>query len=133
MPASAALLQPMGGPPPQQGYQQPGGGFGADPMQQMNQGMNQAMNPYGGGAPMMGPMGANPMAMGGAGQKSWMTTLLLAIFVGWAGVHRFYTGHTLLGVLQLITCGGGGIWQLVDIIFILMGKYTDAQGRPLQK
>ena len=128
--AQAQYGAPPGGGAPQ-GYQQPGGGFGGDPMQQQ---MNQGMNPYGGGAPMMGPMGANPMAaMGGPGQKSWMTTLLLAIFVGWAGVHRFYTGHTLLGVLQLITCGGGGIWQLVDIIFILMGKYTDAQGRPLQR
>ena len=72
------------------------------------------------------------MAAGGP-QKSWLTTLLLAFFVGYAGVHRFYTGHTLLGVLQFLTCGGFGIWTLVDIIFILTGKYTDAQGRPLLK
>jgi TM2 domain-containing membrane protein YozV len=69
----------------------------------------------------------------GGPPKSLMTTLLLAIFVGWAGIHRFYTGHTLLGVIQLITCGGFGFWQLIDIIFIVIGKYTDAQGRPLQK
>jgi len=80
---------------------------------------------------MMGPM-PGMMAAPGAG-KSWMTTLLLAVFLGWAGVHRFYTGHTLFGILQLITCGGSGVWQIIDIIFILTGKYTDAQGRPLVK
>jgi TM2 domain-containing membrane protein YozV len=83
------------------------------------------------GAPGMG-MGMGPMVAGGP-QKSWMITLLLAIFAGYLGVHRFYTGHTLLGVLQLVTCGGFGIWQWVDVIFILMGKYTDAQGRPLAR
>ncbi|HVJ89922.1 MAG TPA: TM2 domain-containing protein [Labilithrix sp.] len=126
------------GAPPQPGYgAPPGAGYGAPPGAQpgfdpMNAGAAAAaaMQPYG-GAPMAGP--GMPGAMVAGEQKSWMTTLLLALFVGWAGVHRFYTGHTLFGVLQLVTCGGGGIWQLVDIIFILTGKYTDAQGRPLAK
>ena len=87
--------------------------------------------PYG-AQPMMGPMGGPGMMVAGGG-KPWMTTLLLAVFLGWAGVHRFYTGHTLFGILQLVTCGGSGIWQIIDIIFILTGKYTDAQGRPLVK
>jgi hypothetical protein len=92
------------------------------------------MQPYGGGAPMMGPGPGGMMAAGPGGPpKSWMMTLLLAFFLGYLGVHRFYTGHTLLGVLQLVTCGGFGIWTWIDIIFILMGKYTDAQGRPLVK
>lgn len=97
--------------------------------QAMNQGMG-AMQPYPGAAMAAGGPGA--MVAGGP-QKSWLTTLLLAFFLGYAGAHRFYTGHTLLGVLQLVTCGGFGIWTWVDIIFILMGKYTDAQGRPLAK
>ncbi|MBS2012111.1 MAG: TM2 domain-containing protein [Deltaproteobacteria bacterium] len=82
------------------------------------------MQPYAGG-----PMGAP----GAPGSKSFMTTLLLCVFAGTLGVHRFYTGHTLFGVLQLVTFGGCGIWTLIDLIFILTGKYTDAQGRPLQK
>jgi TM2 domain-containing membrane protein YozV len=66
-------------------------------------------------------------------QKSWMTTLLLCLFVGTLGVHRFYVGKTGSGVAQLLTVGGCGIWTLVDLIMILTGKFTDAQGRPLLK
>jgi len=116
------------GAPPQPGFGPPPGAQpGFDPM---NAGMG-AMQPYGAGAPM-GVPGMAPGAMV-AGQKSWMTTLILALFAGTLGVHRFYTGHMLFGALQLITCGGFGIWTLVDIIFIVTGKYTDAQGRPLAK
>jgi TM2 domain-containing membrane protein YozV len=64
-------------------------------------------------------------------QKDWLTTLLLAVFLGCFGVHRFYTGHILIGVLQFITVGGCGIWALYDIIIIAMDKYTDANGQPL--
>lgn len=73
-----------------------------------------------------GPLNAAP-------QKSWTTTLIFSIVLGTLGVHRFYTGHTLIGILQLITCGGGGIWTLVDIVMIVTGKFTDSQGRPLLK
>ena len=65
--------------------------------------------------------------------KSWMVTLLLSIFLGGLGVDRFYTGHIGLGVVKLITCGGLGIWTIIDIIFIAMGKRTDKAGNPLVK
>lgn len=63
--------------------------------------------------------------------NEWLTVLLLCIFLGPLGVHRFYSGHTLIGILQLITLGGCGIWTLIDIIIIVTGKYTDAQGNPI--
>jgi len=66
-------------------------------------------------------------------QKDWLTTLLLYIFVGWLGVHRFYTGHTGIGVVQLLTGGGCGIWQLIDLITIITGSYKDSNGLPLLK
>ena len=65
--------------------------------------------------------------------KSFVVTLILAIFLGYLGIHRFYTGHTLIGILQLLTAGGCGIWALIDIIMIVTGAYTDAQGNPLTK
>ena len=73
-------------------------------------------------------------AEGGANvAHDWLTTLLLAIFVGWLGIHRFYTGHTLIGIVQLLTCGVCGIWTLIDIIMIATGSFKDKDGSPLAK
>ncbi len=50
-----------------------------------------------------------------------------------AGVFRFYTGHIGIGVIQLVTLGGCGIWALIDFIMIITGSYTDVNGLPLKK
>lgn len=63
-----------------------------------------------------------------ASPKDWVTTLVLAIFLGGLGIHRFYTGKIGSGVAQLLTGGGCGIWALIDIIHIAMGKFTDVDG-----
>jgi TM2 domain-containing membrane protein YozV len=67
------------------------------------------------------------------GPKSWTTTLILCLFLGTLGVHRFYVGKIGSGVAQLLTGAGCGIWWVVDFIMIATGKFTDAQGRPLAK
>ena len=65
--------------------------------------------------------------------KSWVAALLFSILLGSFGVDRFYLGYVGLGVLKLITCGGFGIWWLVDLILIALNKMTDAKGNPLEK
>lgn len=61
----------------------------------------------------------------------WLTTLLLCFFVGGLGIHSFYTKKTGIGIAQLLTLGGCGIWALVDLIMIITENFKDGQGRPL--
>lgn len=65
--------------------------------------------------------------------KDWTATLLLCILTGYLGIHRFYTGHILIGVLQIITLGGCGIWTLVDLILIVTGSFKDSEGRVVKQ
>ncbi len=53
--------------------------------------------------------------------KSPMATFLFAFLLGEFGADRFYLGETGLGVLKLLTCGGAGIWALIDL-FTAFGR-----------
>lgn len=63
--------------------------------------------------------------------KNWLATLLLCLFLGGIGVHRFYVGKVGTGILQLITLGGCGIWTLIDLIMIITGSFTDKEGNKI--
>jgi TM2 domain-containing membrane protein YozV len=67
----------------------------------------------------------------GVSDKSKVAALLLCIFLGGLGVHRFYVGKIGTGILWLLTGGVFGIGWLVDIIIIAVGNFKDKQGNTL--
>lgn len=60
--------------------------------------------------------------------KSKVVALILSIFLGELGIDRFYLGYIGTGILKLITCGGFGIWWLIDLIMIATGKLKPKDG-----
>lgn len=46
--------------------------------------------------------------------KDPTTALILSLFLGAYGIDRFFIGHTGLGIGKLITCGGCGLWAIID-------------------
>ncbi|HVF20603.1 MAG TPA: TM2 domain-containing protein [Mycobacteriales bacterium] len=110
----AAQVPPPGyGPPP--GYVPPPG-YGP---------------PY--GYPVPGaPYGVDPMTGVPLSDKSKVIAGVLQLVLGAVGAGRWYTGHYGIAVAQLLTCGGLGIWALIDGIMMLVGNVKDPQGRPLR-
>lgn len=62
------------------------------------------------------------------GGKSQLVALLLCIFFGVIGIHRFYLGYIGIGIIQLLTAGGCGIWALIDLIMIITGDLKPKNG-----
>ena len=54
-----------------------------------------------------------------AGLKSPMVALVLSLLLGVYGIDRFYIGDTTIGILKLITCGGFGVWTIIDWFLIM--------------
>lgn len=67
-----------------------------------------------------------------SGSKSQLVAFLLCTFLGTFGAHRFYLGYIGIGVVQLLTAGGCGIWAFIDWIRILTGKMKTKDGDELE-
>lgn len=60
--------------------------------------------------------------------KSQLIALLLCIFIGGLGIHRFYLGYTGIGILELLTAGVCGILWLIDLIRLITGDLKPHDG-----
>ncbi len=89
---------------------------------------NQAVSCPSCGHPLK-PMGPGYMEGKPVSPKSRLATLLLCIFLGYLGIHRFYVGKVGTGVAMILTAGGCGIWVIVDFIMIVTGSFTDFDGK----
>ncbi|MDR3002458.1 MAG: TM2 domain-containing protein [Fibromonadaceae bacterium] len=78
-------------------------------------------------------MEENQQTSANVSDREWNTTLLLAIFLGGFGADRFYVGKMGSGIAKLLTGGGCGIWAIIDMIALIQGNYTDAEGKLVRK
>jgi len=68
----------------------------------------------------------------------WLAVLLLSVFLGAFGVDRFYVGKTKSGIIKLLlsVCSLGflaWVWWIIDIVSIVLEKFTDAQGNVIKR
>ena len=51
--------------------------------------------------------------------KSKWVSFFLCLFLGPLGIHKFYEGRVLLGLLYLLTAGLCGVGVVIDLIVLL--------------
>ena len=76
---------------------------------------------------------APEVPVGAEAPKDWLITLLLCLFCGGIGIHRYYVGKIGTGILYTLTLGIFGIGTLVDLIKIVIGKFTDKNSNYIQR
>lgn len=51
--------------------------------------------------------------------KDPTTSIIVSILAGQLGIDRFLIGDTGMGIGKLLTCGGLGIWTIIDWFLIM--------------
>jgi len=64
--------------------------------------------------------------------KDPTTSIIVSVVAGQLGIDRFMIGDTGLGIAKLLTCGGLGIWTIVDW-FIIMGATREKNMEKFQQ
>jgi len=64
--------------------------------------------------------------------KDPTTSIIVSLLGGTLGIDRFMIGDTGLGIGKLLTCGGLGIWAIIDL-FIIMGATREKNIDILQR
>ena len=64
--------------------------------------------------------------------KDPTTSLIISILAGSIGIDRFMIGDTGLGVGKLLTCGGLGIWAIIDW-FMIQGATREKNMQKIQQ
>lgn len=82
---------------------------------------------------MNNPISNNTNITSQISRKSKVAALLLCIFLGFLGAHRFYVGKTGMGILYFLTVGLFGVGWIVDIILIATGSFRDKFDLPLRE
>ena len=65
-------------------------------------------------------------------RDSYLVAVVLVLFFGFLGAHRFYAGRNTTAVIQAATLGGFAVWWVVDIFVVLAGRLRDRQGLPIR-
>lgn len=64
--------------------------------------------------------------------KKRITALILCVFFGWLGLHRFYVNKFFTGFFMMFTFGGFGLLIMIDFFMIIFGNFNDSYGRKLE-
>ena len=76
--------------------------------------------------------GVYPGMEGGSSSKNKWVAFFLCLFLGGLGIHRFYVGKIGTGILWIflfaLTSGLWAVAVVVDLIFIVMGRFRDKYG-----
>ena len=64
--------------------------------------------------------------------KDPTTSLIISILAGGLGIDRFYLGDTGMGIGKLLTCGGLGVWTIIDW-FLIMGATREKNMEKFQQ
>lgn len=65
-------------------------------------------------------------------QRSRWAAFFICLMFGYFGIHRFYIGKPVSGLVWMFTFGLGGLGWLADILLLLFGNLRDGNGLPLK-